>query len=73
MGCLDALGGHSPEINGQRPGQRDNGFLARGHGGFAIAEQRSPLEHPSIGGLEAAHPPGELDPSSGADLDYRAW
>jgi hypothetical protein len=24
-------------------------------------EQRSPVEHPSIGGLEAAHPPGELN------------
>jgi hypothetical protein len=61
FGGLDAPGGHPPEIDGQTPGESDNRFLARGRGGFAIVEERSPMEHPSVEGLEAAHPPGELN------------
>jgi len=61
-GGLDPAGAQAPEVDCQLPGHRHDRFLARGPGGErAFGQDSSPFHNRPVLGLEADHPPGQLD------------
>ena len=52
----------APEIDGELPGDGDDGFLARSSGGpRALAQEVDAFGDGRVTGLEADHAPGQLD------------